>query len=286
MSRQFVIIPARAFFNAELSPMDIQVLGALGYHADENGLCWPSVRTIAALIGCGRSSVSRSIQNLEDRQIIEVNRNNSGYQNQYRIIMDRDETGGVVHREPTEEGVSHQRDRVSHTSMGHNETNNNSTHYVRTIKARATARDELSTVLDDEHVQAVIDHRQAKKAKLTPRAAKLLANEFAKCRDPNAAADEMIARGWQGFKIAWLDSDRGKPVRKGLSWSEYARVLMEEGDSNEPDSEIFDGNSNARSRTGEGDEVSDRLDAVRSEAGGDAFEVVGAGRTRPPGKAR
>ncbi len=67
-----------------------------------------------------------------------------------------------------------------------------------------TAAEELALVLDPEHSKAVVDHRQAKRAKLTPYAAKLLAREFAKCANPNAAADEMIAMGWQGFKAEWL----------------------------------------------------------------------------------
>jgi len=63
---------------------------------------------------------------------------------------------------------------------------------------------ELCAVLDEEHAQAVIEHRKAIKAKLTPHAARLLAKQFARCRDPNEAADEMILRGWRGFKPEWI----------------------------------------------------------------------------------
>jgi len=67
---------------------------------------------------------------------------------------------------------------------------------------------ELCAVLDEEHAQAVIEHRKAIKAKLTPHAARLLAKQFARCRDPNEAADEMILRGWRGFKPEWIrDND-------------------------------------------------------------------------------
>ncbi len=62
----------------------------------------------------------------------------------------------------------------------------------------------LGMVLDAEHAIAVLDHRKTKKCALTSFAAKLLAREFAKCPDPNAAAEEMIIRGWQGFKAEWL----------------------------------------------------------------------------------
>jgi hypothetical protein len=75
-----------------------------------------------------------------------------------------------------------------------------------------TAREELLRVLDEKRADGVIDHRKAKKAKLTPHAAKLLADKFAKCPDPNAAADAMIASGWQGFEPEWLENrTRGSP---------------------------------------------------------------------------
>lgn len=83
--------------------------------------------------------------------------------------------------------------------------------------------DELSKVLDAEHVAAVTEHRKKLRAPLSPHAAKLLAGKFAKCPDPNAAADEMIARGWRGFEPDWLQSKArdGPPSgvqRNGTGW--------------------------------------------------------------------
>jgi hypothetical protein len=51
----------------------------------------------------------------------------------------------------------------------------------------------------------VIDHRRAIKKPLTAHAAKLLAAKFAQWHDPNAAADAMIANGWQGFDPSWME---------------------------------------------------------------------------------
>jgi uncharacterized protein YdaU (DUF1376 family) len=65
---------------------------------------------------------------------------------------------------------------------------------------------ELETVLDTDHAGAVIDHRRRIRKPLTVHAAKLLAGKFAKCADPNAAADAMIANGWQGFEPEWLEN--------------------------------------------------------------------------------
>jgi hypothetical protein len=70
---------------------------------------------------------------------------------------------------------------------------------------KTTPRIELEAILGPEHSAAVIDHRQRLGSPLTAHAAKLLAAEFAKCADPDAAADTMIARGWRGFKPKWLE---------------------------------------------------------------------------------
>ncbi|TRD03814.1 hypothetical protein FJV76_14355 [Mesorhizobium sp. WSM4303] len=64
--------------------------------------------------------------------------------------------------------------------------------------------DVLLTVLDHEHALGVMEHRKVKKVPLTALAAKILAKQFALCPDPNAAAEEMINRGWTGFKADWL----------------------------------------------------------------------------------
>lgn len=70
-----------------------------------------------------------------------------------------------------------------------------------------TPTEELQAVLDLEHAEAIVDHRRAKRSKLTAFAARLLAREFAKCPDPNFAAEQMILRGWQGFKAEWIPSE-------------------------------------------------------------------------------
>jgi uncharacterized protein YdaU (DUF1376 family) len=67
-----------------------------------------------------------------------------------------------------------------------------------------TARDVLLECLSEKTAADVIAHRQAKKSKLTPRAARELVNAFQKFGDPEAAAAEMILRGWTGFKPDWM----------------------------------------------------------------------------------
>jgi hypothetical protein len=61
---------------------------------------------------------------------------------------------------------------------------------------------------------AVLAHRRAKHCALTVRAAQLLAKGFTATGDPSAAADMMIARGWQGFKPEWFDNERADNGRR------------------------------------------------------------------------
>jgi hypothetical protein len=73
---------------------------------------------------------------------------------------------------------------------------------------RALLRAEFSTVLSDEMADAVIEHRQRMRRALTPKAAALLAKQFGKCPDPNAAAAMMLERGWQGFNAEWMTREK------------------------------------------------------------------------------
>lgn len=100
-----------------------------------------------------------------------------------------------------------------------------------------TARQELELVLDKEHAKAILDHRDRLKAGLTPYAAKQLADRLRKFPDPNAAADEMIARGWKSIKHDW-NAARGSPQRQRSTVLETADRLIEEIESGKYDRPI------------------------------------------------
>ena len=71
-----------------------------------------------------------------------------------------------------------------------------------------TPREILLECLSAEAADGVLAHRKAMRRPLTGRAAQLLVKGFLATADPNAAADMMIARGWQGFKPEWFDNER------------------------------------------------------------------------------
>jgi hypothetical protein len=77
-----------------------------------------------------------------------------------------------------------------------------------------------------------MDHRKTKKCALTAFAAKLLAKQFALCPDPNAAAEEMIIRGWSGFKADWIRTKQFTPsagYRKPNAVDALQQIFEERG---------------------------------------------------------
>lgn len=73
-----------------------------------------------------------------------------------------------------------------------------------TLEARHAILDALQAIVGEEYALAVMEHRKVKKCPLTPLAARILAKQFALCPDPKAAVEEMLNRGWTGFKAEWL----------------------------------------------------------------------------------
>lgn len=77
------------------------------------------------------------------------------------------------------------------------------------MKGERTARQELELVLTPLMAAEVIKHRDKIKKPMTALAARKLTSQFAKCRDPNAAAETMIEKGWRGFEPEWIAASAG-----------------------------------------------------------------------------
>jgi len=70
----------------------------------------------------------------------------------------------------------------------------------KTPMPNGTALDILRACLSEETANAVLEHRKAKRTPTTTRAAELLAKAFTESGAPEAAANEMIVRGWASFR--------------------------------------------------------------------------------------
>lgn len=83
-------------------------------------------------------------------------------------------------------------------------------------KRAPSALEILQEVLSEATAKDLIAHRQAKKSKLTPRAARELVRQFLTFGEPEKAASEMMLRGWTGFKSEWMEnSARAGPSSNG-----------------------------------------------------------------------
>jgi hypothetical protein len=173
-----------------------------------------SVRFLAEKWRWSKSRVARFIDKLEKRDTIRDTKRDGvkvylirNY-NKFQVVgLPKRDTIEDTDRDASGTAAGHERDKEE--ALKHSSIEDNSG-----AKApKCSPRDELAKVLDAERAKAVVEHRQKLKKPLTPHAARLLAGKFAKCADPSAAADEMIARGWQGFEPGWLES---KPGSDGL----------------------------------------------------------------------
>lgn len=105
--------------------------------------------------------------------------------------------------------------------------------------AKPTPRQQLEIVLDAEHAQAVIEHRQRLRKPLTERAAKMLASDLVKFPDPNAAADLMVKKGWLSIDPTWSSAQpRGSPAPLTMNDFLGAVIDQQERRNAGPDAEI------------------------------------------------
>lgn len=76
-----------------LKPIPKSVLVVLGDHANDAGVCWPRIATIAEKVGVSKRTVQRSIQHLAQRGLITVEQryrsDGSHSSNRYRLHLER-----------------------------------------------------------------------------------------------------------------------------------------------------------------------------------------------------
>lgn len=78
------------------TPTQKLVLLALAERADNGGLCCPSLTHLATATGLSRSSVVRSLDQLEEAQFIERERGHTGKSTRYRLRVDREAAAAVM----------------------------------------------------------------------------------------------------------------------------------------------------------------------------------------------
>ena len=142
-------------------------------------------------------------------------------------------------------GASAQHVQSKSTDTGVPPTTTNPSSSLRSddvAPAKPTPRQHLESVLDPEHADAVIQHRQRIKKPMTERAAKMLAADLAKFPDPNAAADRMILKGWSTIDASWPEALPNRQARGSppLQMTDFLGTVIEQQERRDagPDQEI------------------------------------------------
>jgi DNA-binding transcriptional MocR family regulator len=183
-------------------------------HNSETGKCFPSHSDVAAIADCSVRTVTRKVKWLAEQgwiQIIPTYNESGRTSNSYYISVDANlsftdsvkDTGVVGVKDTGVRGIR----KVTVSSSNRNKK----TKAKKGIEA-------LALVVGESHAQAVVDHRKSIRKPLTDRAAELLAKEFAKTPDPQAAADQMIMNGWQGFNAQWGNKQNNQGNSGGMDF--------------------------------------------------------------------
>jgi hypothetical protein len=71
-------------------------------------------------------------------------------------------------------------------------------------------REILVEGLGEPLADRIWEHRQKIRKPMSGDAARLMVGQVSRCRDPTAAVDEMVLRGWTAVKAEWMEREDGK----------------------------------------------------------------------------
>lgn len=191
------------------------VLMALANYADDEGSCFPSVQKLADDCECSARTVIRALKRLGDgeaeKSIVGLGIVSRSRRSNARGGRASDRYFLLLSDNLSPDNLSNPKCQIVRASK-----DEPITEPIKVIKcARARpVHDALLEVLDEQHTDAIIEHRKRQSKALTAYAARLLARKLAAWPDPNEAADEMIANGWIGFNADWMKTEKGPKQNK------------------------------------------------------------------------
>jgi hypothetical protein len=201
------------------NPTAKAILLALANYADDEGSCFPGQERLAEECECSVRTIQRQMEYLESKGFLRRSRRADGRgartSDRYFLLL-HDKLSPDTDDEPTRQIVGASKDEPTRRNTS-----------LKKPERTDASLVELRKVLDEKRAQAVLDHRKRLGKSLTPHAANLLAKRLGECPDPNAAADEMICNGWQGFKPDWLDAKRRRSAPRKAGAEDRPKRALE-----------------------------------------------------------
>lgn len=195
-------------------PTDKLVFLALADCANDEGLAWPSIATIARKSGVSERTVQRSIRLAEKSGLIrrqEVLGKGCKYWFNPRHTVTPDKTSPVTNDAQTPDTLSPKPSRT-----------------INVVKAKASTTIRAKPFPKPDGVEQNIwndflDLRKAKRAPLSNTALEAIEREAASVGwTLNQAITEMVARGWQGFKANWVKEKQNDRPNTNMGATERA----------------------------------------------------------------
>lgn len=171
---------------------ELLVLLALADFADDAGVCWPAMKSIAEKARVTERGAQKIARRLEENGYLKIATGGGRHGcNKYTITLNS------VH---PEQGSAPNVDTQKPRTRVQETPNGGSPEPSRTINepSKKSAREILLSILSEETADDFIEHRKAIKAPVTPQAAKALVKKCAGFRDADSIFNESIANGWRG----------------------------------------------------------------------------------------
>lgn len=169
------------------------VLLAIADYCNDDGECWPSIRSICGKVCMSERGVQTVIRRLEANGWLEIKTGNGRKGcNQYTVKTPQ-EMHPAGNAPPQMDAKTPQMDAQNPAPRAPEPSGT-----IKEPSVKGRAREILAFAVGEKVADDFIAHRKAMKKPLTDRAAELIVSQLVGCRDPVAAINQSIMNGWQG----------------------------------------------------------------------------------------
>lgn len=177
----------------DLDASERLVLLSLADHADDDGVCYPSIARLCKRTSLAERTVQGTVKRLTQRGLLVVEYG-GGRNGTNRFTVRANPAADA----PPQQMHPRRKCATPPQMTAKNPAADAPKPSRTTIEPSNNVRAVLCAVLKPETADAFIEHRAAKRAKLTARAAELIVKKLAGHTAPDAVVEHSIMNGWTG----------------------------------------------------------------------------------------